>query len=126
MIFKFSKYLWLFVFFVAVFTAVNKVQASAWLTCEVCAKVEEIRVESATSSYALKVRLLGNPYSCDGHSLAMKHAKGQLLLIEVVSKPHSEKIIIGTEIKLKYEAYKVIGPYGLLESEEWSVLEVVK
>jgi len=125
---KLWKQIWLFVILTAAFLPVGA-QASSWLNCELLAKVEEVRAKSAidsASSHAVKIRLLQNPYTCDGHGTSMMRSKGEILWVEIASEVHLKKITAGTQIKLKYEAYKGMGPNGLVESEEWSVLEIVK
>ena len=104
-------------------------QASSWLNCEVLAKVEEVRTKSATNGTSLqevKIRLLRNPYSCEGHGIPKKYSNGQTLWVEIASEEASAKITPGMELKFRHEVYQGMGPQGLVKSDEWSFLEIVR
>ncbi len=104
-------------------------QASSWLNCEVLAKVEEVRnksINNGSSLQEVKISLLSNPYFCEGHSISNKLSKGQSLWVGIASVNDPAKIKAGTEIRFKREVYNGMGPIGLVESEEWSVLEIIK
>lgn len=125
---KLSKLMWSFVIS-ATATLPVSTQASSWLNCEVLAKVEDIRNQSITNGTSLqevRIHLLSNPYSCEGHSIPKKLSKGQSLWVGIVSVDETAKIKVGTEIKFKREVYNGMGPDGLIESDEWSILEIMK
>ena len=104
-------------------------QASSWLNCEVLAKVEEVRAGSdsnGTRLYEAKIRLLRNPYSCEGHGITRKHSNGQALWVGIPPEGGSTEIAAGMELKLMHKVYQGMGPDGPVKAEEWSVVEIVK
>lgn len=104
-------------------------QSSAWLNCEVLAKVEEVRTKNppnGTSLQEVKIRLLRNPYSCEGHSISKKYSEGQTLWVGIASEEVSAKVSPGAELKFRHEVYHGMGPDGLVKSDKWSVLEIMR
>lgn len=124
--------LWRFMWWLAISTAAilpMSTQASSWLNCEVLAKVEEIRAKNPPSGAFLqevKIRLLRNPFSCEGHGISKKYSNSQSLWVEIVPEEVSTKITVGSELKLRHEVYHGMGPDGPVTADEWSVLEVVR
>lgn len=100
-------------------------QGSAWLSCEALVRVDGVRTNTAVdgiSVYLVKIHLLSDLFSCEGHSIPARYFKGDNLWVQIVSECPTDKMTVGTKLRLKYEAYNGRGPNGLVDTEEWSVL----
>jgi len=118
--------LWLVILMAVVFPLSS--HASSWLRCEVLAQVEEVRnknIADATSAQEVKIRLLRNPYSCEGHGISQTLSIGQTLWIGIELDAVMAKVRVGTKLKLNRKVYKGMGPNGLVESDDWSVKEAL-